>query len=240
MHKTGTLSRWGVAALALVAAAAGFAVAGSPARAQQSPLNITVARFYGATTLNGSIPPTNLTLSAAVGTVTCGTTQANVGTGNASYDDQHYIMDIQNIPGCNTPGSTVVFTANGAAAGSYRAKQTGTIPSLPGTPVHLDLDLQSPATPTATAPPPPPPPTKTATPAPPPPAPPPATPAPKPVVQQAPAPAPAVSGARLPNTGTGGLLDQQNSAVTGWALLVIVLGALGVSASGLVAYRRQR
>jgi hypothetical protein len=162
-------------------------------------------------------------------------------------------VDIQAIPGCTTPGATVAFTIAG-----YKATQTGTIPSIPGTPVHLDLNFQAPATPSATAPPPPPPPTKTPTAAPPPPPPasatpartPVATPASKPVVQQAPAGArygaggkeaaqAPVAGARLPNTGTGGLLDEQTAA-TNWALLVIVLAALGVSASGLVAYRRQR
>jgi hypothetical protein len=47
---------------------------------------------------------------------------------------------------------------------------------------------------------------------------------------------------RLPNTGTGGLLDQQSSSssLTGWALALVVLAGLGVSASGLVAYRRSR
>jgi len=245
MHIKGKLGRWGLAVATLALVVGGLAVSTVPARAQLPPLNIPAGRFYGNTTLNGTgIPPTNLTLSASVGTITCGSTQANVGTGNASYDDQHYIMDIQSIPGCSTPGATVVFTASGGAAGSYRAKQTGTVPSMPGTPVHLDLDFQLPATPAATAPPPPPPPSATPASAPPPPTarPSTATPAPaaKPVVQQAPAAAYApVAGARLPNTGTGGLLDQQ-TAETGWALLVIVLAALGVSATGLVAYRRQR
>jgi hypothetical protein len=46
---------------------------------------------------------------------------------------------------------------------------------------------------------------------------------------------------RLPSTGTGGLLDQQSSSsLTGWALALLVLAGLGVSASGLVAYRRSR
>ncbi len=44
----------------------------------------------------------------------------------------------------------------------------------------------------------------------------------------------------LPNTGTGGLLDQQQSPATGLALLSIVLGALALGATGLVAYRRSR
>jgi hypothetical protein len=63
-------------------------------------------------------------------------------------------------------------------------------------------------------------------------------------VAQAPAvsaAAPAASAPRLPSTGTGGLLDQSTStSLSGWALALIVLAGLGVSASGLVAYRRSR
>jgi len=179
-----------------------------------------------------------LTITAAIGSHVCSTTQPSSTPGGV-FNDSSYATDIQAIPGCTTPGATVVFTAGG-----FTAKQTGTIPDLPGTPVHLDLTFQAAATPAATAPPPPPPPSATPASAPPPPTPRPATatPAAKPVVQQAPAAAAAyapVAGARLPNTGTGGLLEQQ-TAETGWALLVIVLAALGVSATGLVAYRRQR
>jgi hypothetical protein len=46
---------------------------------------------------------------------------------------------------------------------------------------------------------------------------------------------------RLPSTGTGGLLDQQsNSALSSWAVLLIVLAALGISATGMFAYKRSR
>jgi len=239
MRLTGKLGRWGLAAVALAGLAGGSLLASVPARAQ-SPTNLPMARFYGQATVNGQKSITNLTISALVGTAICSGTQANV-SGSGTFNDGSYFVDIQSVPGCTTPGATVTFTISG-----YKAKQTGTLPSIPGTPVHLDLDFQAPATPSATAPPPPPPPTKTATPAaPPPPAAPSRTPAPapKPVVQQAPAGYGAgggpVVGAKLPNTGTGGLLEQQ-TATTGWALLVIVLAALGVSATGLVAYRRQR
>jgi hypothetical protein len=64
-----------------------------------------------------------------------------------------------------------------------------------------------------------------------------------PAAYQAPvyqAPAAGVS-PRLPNTGTGGLLDQQsNDSLAVWALAAIVLAGLAVSASGLFAYRRSR
>jgi len=244
MRLNGKLGRWGLAAVALALVAGGSALASAPVRAQ-APTSIPVGRFYGNVTVLGTKAPTNLTLSATIGTTICSGTQASTGGIGSSeaVNDGTYWIDIQAVPGCTTPGATVVFSASGGAAGSYKATQTGTVPQLPGTPVHLDLDFQQPAKPTATAPPPPPPPAaKTPTAAPPPaPKPATATPAAKPVVQQAPAAAAyaPVAGARLPNTGTGGLLDQQTTE-TGWALLVIVLAALGVSATGLVAYRRQR
>lgn len=60
-------------------------------------------------------------------------------------------------------------------------------------------------------------------------------------VQQAPAAVSSVS-PKLPNTGTGGLLNEQSSgsALAGWAVLAIVLAALGISATGAFAYRRSR
>jgi len=241
MRITGKLGRWGLAAVALAGLAGGSVFASAPASAQ-APTNLPMARFYGQATVNGAKPITNLTISALVGTTPCSGTQANV-SGSGTFNDGSYFVDIQAVPGCTTPGATVTFTISG-----FKAKQTGTLPQIPGTPVHLDLDFQAPATPTAAAPTPPPPPTPARTQvAPPPSTPPPArpsqTPSPKPVVQQAPAGAGGgyapVAGAKLPNTGTGGLLDQQTTE-TGWALLVIVLAALGVSATGLVAYRRQR
>jgi hypothetical protein len=69
-----------------------------------------------------------------------------------------------------------------------------------------------------------------------------ATPA-RPVVPQAPkaAAAPAATAPRLPSTGTGGLLAQlASTSLSGWALALIVLAAVGLSASGLVAYRHSR
>lgn len=277
MHIKGKVVRLGVAALTLAALAGGTVVQSSPASAQ-APSSVPVARFYGNATLLGNQPITNLTITANEGRQTCSGTQANVN-GSAVLNNASYFVDIQAVPGCTTPGSTVTFTAGGLTA-----KQTGTIPDIPGTAVHLNLDFQPASTPTA-APTPPPPPRPSSTTAPPPPPRPSATTPPPPpaqtpratpppanvqrgVVQQAPkgpvkaqgpekkesqgpsygrgggyyaAPsyqAPATS-PRLPSTGTGGLLDEQTSnGLTGWALAVIVLAALGVSATGLLAYRR--
>jgi len=258
----------GIAALALASVVGGLVFVAPPASAQ-APVSVPVARFYGKVRDANGLPIVNWTITASVGAQVCSGTQANVG-GSGTANDGTVFIDIQAIPGCTTPGSTVVFTASLGASGTVRAKQTGTIPDLPGTAVHLDLDFPAPATPTAAAPPPPPPPTvaRTNTPAPPPatavrtPTTAPATPVRTPVVQRSVQQAPkgpvsaqgpkygaggagggvAATAPRLPNTGTGGLLDQQSSSnsLAGWALALIVLAALGVSASGLMAYRRSR
>jgi hypothetical protein len=274
MALRGKLGRLGVAALAVAGLAAGSVFAVAPAHAQ-APSSVPSARFYGhATFPNGNPPGTSI--SATVGGVACSVTVTATGGNSVGQLDNlgNYALDIQAVPGCTTPGASVSFSA-----GALRAQQTGTLPQIPGTAVHLDLTFAGAPTSTATPPPPPTRPAETATPRPatPPPPPPvtttprPATPvattprpvvtprvqapsvqAPKgPVVAQAPkaaqapayvAPAaPAAVAPRLPSTGTGGLLDQSAStSLTGWALALIVLAALGVSASGLVAYRRSR
>jgi hypothetical protein len=275
MQLKGKFGRLAIAALALASVAGGLVFVAPPASAQ-APVSVPVARFYGRVRDANGGPVVNWTITASVGAQVCSGTQANVG-GSGTSNDGTVFIDIQAIPGCTTPGSTVVFTASLGASGTVRARQTGTIPDLPGTAVHLDLDFPAPATPTPAAPPPPPPappttvrPSTSTVVAPPPttvrPA--TATPVRTPVVQRSVQQAPkgpvsaqgpkvgagGAAGAggaggaggatapRLPNTGTGGLLDQQSSSnsLAGWALALIVLAALGVSASGLMAYRRSR
>jgi len=284
MQLRGKMGRLGLVALAVatLAAGAGFL---SPAARAQSPLTVPAARFYGTVRLPNGQPVSNLTVTASIGNTVCSGTQSITGGPTSSSTDNsgNYQIDIQSVPGCTTPGSSVKFSASGGQAGSYNFAETGTLPDIPGTAVRLNLTVRPAATPTP--PPPPPPPTRAATQPPPPPPPPPAattvrpptpvvtaTPARSPVSQQAPkgpvaqgpakgpvyaqgpktAQAPrAVGGgpvyvapaaaARLPSTGTGGLLDQQAStSLTGWALAVIVLAGLGISATGLFAYRRSR
>jgi len=266
--------RLGVAAVALAGIAGGTVLAG-PAALAQSPQSVPVARFYGRVTWPTGQPPSGASITATVGQTACNQSNPVGNSTNIISTDNNggYTADIQAAPGCTTPGSPVIFTYSAGAAGTLRAQETGTVPDLPGTAIHLDLHFALPAAATATAPPPPPPPTvapRTPTPAPPPPtqaartptaA--PATPVRTPVVQrvqqapkgpvsaqgpksaggsygqggyQAPATSP-----RLPNTGTGGLLDEQSSTgLMGWALAAIVLAALGVSATGLFAYKRSR
>src|SRR5207248_4035914 len=92
--------------------------------------------------------PSNLTITAFVGSTTCtGTQSIPQSQTNSGIDNGgNYVIDIQAVPGCTTPGSTVSFTA-----GPYRARETGTVPDIPGTAVHLNLTFQLPATPTPAA-----------------------------------------------------------------------------------------
>jgi len=244
MQLTGRLGRLGIAALAGATLAGGWLVA-TPSVHAQGPATVPVARFYGTARDAAGQPPVGYTVAATIGGNSCGSSQTITGgVSTTSVDNTgNYVFDVQAVPGCTTPGATVVFTA-----GALRAKETGTIPDLPGTAVHLNLTFQSPATPTAAPPPPPSATPRPATPAPPPPstataAPrPPVTPvvqAPKgPVRVQGPAGGGVAQAPRLPNTGTGGLLDQSSSSPAGWALVLVVVAAIGVSASGIFAYKR--
>jgi hypothetical protein len=215
----------------------------TPASNVGGPSAVPSARFFGTVTLNGAAAAQGTTVTASIGGVACG-----FGTVSGST----YAVDVQAINGCTTPGATVNFTVGGV-----RASQTGTLPPIEGTAVALNLTAVA-ATPAPAPPPPPPPPTAVRTAAPPPPPPPRPTPArtavASPAAQRPAAPAaqaakPAAPGAQaarpaaapaLPRTGTGGLLDQHQNGATGLALLGIILGAMALSATGLVAYRRSR
>jgi hypothetical protein len=215
------------------------------------PESVPMARFYGQVVdANSGEPPSNATIIAYVGDVQC-----SKSTGNGTDNYGHYTLDLYAVPGCTTPGASVRFTVN-----DLTTEQHGTVPDLPGTAIHLDLTVAQ-ATPTPAPRPsvvatvaPPPPPVRTPPPA--------ATPAtvqaprvqgprgvqgPKavqaPKAVQRPAygagGAPAAVAPRLPSTGTGGLLDQSGGA-SGWMLAAVLLAALGMGASGLVAYRREQ
>jgi hypothetical protein len=231
-------------ATATATAAAATPTGPTPASNVGGPSAVPSARFFGTVTLNGAAAAQGTTVTASIGGVACG-----FGTVSGST----YAVDVQAINGCTTPGATVNFTVGGV-----RASQTGTLPPIEGTAVQLNLTAVA-ATPTPPpAPPPPPPPSPVRTVAPPPPPPPPptatrtavATPAAQrpaaPAAQAAKPAAPGAQAARpaaapaLPRTGTGGLLDQHQNGATGLALLGIILGAMALSATGLVAYRRSR
>src|SRR5579875_758861 len=213
----------------------------TPATNLGGPAAVPSARFSGTVTLNGQPAPTGATVVASIGGVACGFGTVTNGS---------YIVDIQAIAGCTTPGATVSFTVNGVAA-----SQTGTLPALQGSPVILNLTAQA-ASPTTAPTPPPPAPTRTTTPAPtmaPTTAPTrPSTPAPtrtaqapsaqKPAAAQAPAAqkpaaAQAPAGVKLPSTGVGGA---SGSGLAGVGLLGTLLGAVVLTLSGVVASRRGR
>jgi hypothetical protein len=218
----------------------------TPASNVGGPSAVPSARFFGSVS-GGSLAP-GASVTASIGGVACG-----FGTVNGGF----YTVDIQAIQGCTAPGASVSFTVGGQPAGP-----AGTLPAIPGTAVMNNLTVTQ-ATPAPTAPPPPPPPTRAATPPPPPtvrpttpaatarPASP--TPAPRPSATAAQGARPAAPAAQkpaapaaqrpagpvaLPRTGTGGLGEQ--GGATSVALLSIILGALALSATGLVAYRRSR
>ncbi|HZU76972.1 MAG TPA: hypothetical protein VFA70_09430 [Dehalococcoidia bacterium] len=220
----------------------------TPAVNVGGPQAVPSARFYGSVTgPNGAVVPPGTTVTALVGGTVCGTGTVTAG---------QYIVDVQAITGCTTPGATVTFTVGGQPA-----SQTGTLPAIEGSAVQLNLTVAA-ATPTpapavATPPPPPPPPapaspTRTPTPAP--------TVAPTAIVpvsppntglggaaQQKPAApvtqrpgtvpgaAAAAPAARpaLPNTGTGSLAaNHHDQPLSGWligAALVSLLGAGGLT-----------
>ena len=213
----------------------------TPASNLGGPVSVPSARFFGTVTLNGSAAAPGTTVTASIGGVACG-----FGTVSGNT----YAVDVQAIQGCTTVGATVNFTVGGA-----RASQTGTLPPIEGTAVPLNLTAVA-ATPTPPPPPPPPSPVRTVAPPPPPPP----RPSPvrtavvtpvaqrpaAPVAQAAKPAAPGAQAARpaaapaLPRTGTGGLLDQHQGGATGLALIGIIFGAMALSATGLVAYRRSR
>src|SRR5438067_5771969 len=84
-------NRWDIALVGAVALVIGLSGLSSTAQAQV-PQSVPAARFYGTVTLPQGTPPTNLTITGAVGNAVCTGTQAipqsqtNSGTANnASY-----------------------------------------------------------------------------------------------------------------------------------------------------------
>ena len=238
----------GVALSAVVGVSAQAPATPTPASNVGGPAGVPSARFFGSVTgANGAPVVSGTTVTATIGGVACG-----VG----SVTGTTYIVDVQAISGCTAPGATVSF-----AIGGQPATQTGTLPNVEGTAVTLNLTVAvatptpAPATATTVPPPPPPPPPTTA----------PATasptPAASPVTQQTtqqtakpvvvtaqkpvavtaqkPGATTTYPAARvsLPNTGAGAN-DQTGTASV--ALLGILLGALALGGTGLVAYRRSR
>src|SRR5579862_7006409 len=121
--------------LALSAGVAVHAQTGTPTPASNvgGPSSVPSARFYGSVTgPGGSTVPTGTTVTATVGGVACG-----FGTVSGAS----YVVDVQAISGCTAPGATVSFSVGGNPA-----SQTGTLPSVEGTAVRLNLTAAAPAT----------------------------------------------------------------------------------------------
>src|SRR5579875_628642 len=208
MAMRGNLGRLGATALAVAGMAAGSVLVAAPAFAQ-APSSVPTARFYGHATFPNGVLPAGTSVTATVGGVACSVgVTASGGVSTGALDNLgNYALDVQAVPGCTTPGATVAFSAAG-----LKAQQTGTIPQIPGTAVHLDLTFAAAATPT---PPPPPPPTVAPSTRPSPPPPPPSTvvPTPRPatpvatpvhpVTQQAPRGKEAVQAPKGPVTAQG-------------------------------------
>src|SRR5690348_13144559 len=116
----------GVAIAAGVALAAGAggqftAVHG----ATPTPSNIVVARFFGSVSSSGGSVPNGATVTASIDGVACG-----VGT----VAGTQYTVDIQELPGCITPGKKVAFAVNGQPS-----SPSGAVPNLQGAAVQLNL-----------------------------------------------------------------------------------------------------
>ena len=254
MRRGGIAGKFALGAIAAALVASGLMGFSGIANAQSSG-QVPAARFYGA--VNGGAG--GATVTASVGGTVCGTGSASNGS---------YFVDIQSVSGCTTSGAKVNFRVGSAPATQVGTipDVMGTAVHLDLTVGQATATPGARATARTAPPPPPAPPVVRTTAAPPPPPRPPvvatarpatatvvrpAAQAPKaaqgpvkgPVRAQGPkaAQAPRAAAApRLPSTGTGGLLDQQSnsSGMAGLELAMIMLAALGIGASGLVAYRR--
>jgi hypothetical protein len=112
-------------------AAGGYAVS---AHVDATPAStITVARFFGGVSSSGSALASGSTVTASVDGVACG-----VGTVSGGQ----YTVDVQELPGCINPGKKVDFIVNGRPASPQ-----GSIPSLQGAAVQVNLSVAQ-ATPT--------------------------------------------------------------------------------------------
>jgi hypothetical protein len=90
-------------------------------------VHIPVARYFGSATVYGQPAADGLPVTATIGGVACGFGRTSGG---------QYVLDIQPIQGCTTPGSTVSFTIQGNSA-----IPSGTLPSTPGTAIRLNLSV---------------------------------------------------------------------------------------------------
>ncbi|MCC7363886.1 MAG: hypothetical protein IT303_05910 [Dehalococcoidia bacterium] len=123
-------------------ALAGALALGAGTAFAQAP-NDPPARFAGTVTIDGAPAPAGTTVTAQVGSATCGVTTV-FSQGGA----MNYVVDVApnntENPGCGAVGSTVTLLVNGATAG------TGSWLNYQLNQVNLSVGSQATATPTAT------------------------------------------------------------------------------------------
>ena len=149
MTRGGVAGRAGLAAVAVAMLATGALGLSPPARAQ-APISVPAARFYGVAKDSLGQPVDKESITAGANGVTCSGTESGVRNApSVSQTDDlgNYVLDVQAVPGCATPGTKITFTTGSP---SRTAQEKGTIPDLPGTAIHLDLTFpgRAAATPT--------------------------------------------------------------------------------------------
>src|SRR5579884_2373539 len=107
------ISRHRVAqAMAIAGVAVGIGLAGAGTTSvfgQQQP---PAARMFGGITVNGSNARSGAVVTAFSGATLCGT-----ASGNGLYNGTSYYVDIDSSQtACSTPGTTITFKVDGAAA----------------------------------------------------------------------------------------------------------------------------
>ena len=84
-----------------VHAQTGGSATATPTASAGGPAPVPATRFFGAVTVAGSAAVDGTTVTASIGGTLCGSAQTQAG---------QYILDIQGITGCTTPGAAVSFT----------------------------------------------------------------------------------------------------------------------------------
>ena len=137
------LIRFPILPLLAVSLLAVLALGASVAAAQAPPA--PPARFLGTVTVNGAPAATGTTVTAMVGTATCGTTAVATANGEQRYTLDVPALDASLAPGCGTDNATVTFIVGGKTA-----NETGSWKSFQLNQLNLTVSSAASATPTKT------------------------------------------------------------------------------------------
>ncbi len=137
------LIRFPILPLLAVSLLAVLALGASVAAAQAPPA--PPARFLGTVTVNGAPAATGTTVTAMVGTATCGTTTVATANGEQRYTLDVPALDASLAPGCGTDNATVTFIVGGKTA-----NETGSWKSFQLNQLNLTVSSAASATPTKT------------------------------------------------------------------------------------------